>query len=169
MKKVIKQTKVGKTVEEPTWYAETAQYLYESGGVVKHKVENSANEPVTPSEDAERITRVGKLRVETRVFEDNRVVDQSSYCKTINTVQVRNDDEAPIKGSTTPTATNNYEQKAGTPTPAPNDADPSNPLTWAKNQIDQLTNTVRSNGVLGWITFGLATAGFVIAVVAALS
>lgn len=139
--KVLKDAPKRGTTEEPTWFTETAHYLYESGGEVKHKVENSVNRSVQPSEDAERITRAGKLRVETRVYEDNRVMDQSSYTKTIKTQQIT-DSDAPGNSTSRSSVqpSNDPEGKWNSSPGMDNDF-----KTWVKNTYDNMARDLQQH------------------------
>jgi len=83
---------------EPVAYTETVHYQYENGGEVINTLETSVNKPCTPSKDAEKITRVAKIRVETHVFEDKSVEENKVYEKKIKTLQIRDDVTAPSSG-----------------------------------------------------------------------
>ena len=156
--------------EEPSWYAEIGQVLSANKGEVETGLYFSANEPLRVPR-AEMSKLVGKLRVETRVFEDKSVTGNRAYNKKVNSKQINYSKGEPAYDSETPQPNENIlTEKLGnilSDDPAERALPPSDSLRerletemkWTKNIIDKILD--RQN---------LQTGGLIVlAIVAALA
>lgn len=161
VKKMAKKTGSGTTTKEPVWYGEVATYQHENAGKVMFETVNSANKEVSPTRDSERITRLGKIRVETRVTEWKGTNDNGQvYQKDVETVQINDGNSGPTSSS------NNYSSPTSTGAQDPQEpSDGLTPLKVLKNFVDNIAADNR----LQWIcivTLGIiAAAALVLALV----
>lgn len=164
MKKATKTMKksTGNTTSEPVWYGEVATYRHENPGKVTFETVSTANEDVMPSHDSERITRLGKVRVETRVTEWKGTDENGKvYQKDVETVQL-SDSDAPTSTSTSGEPVNTAADAA------PENGEPT-PLKVLKNFVDNIAADVREHKtlmtilVIGALLIG--TAALILAIV----
>lgn len=142
--------KSGTTTNEPSWYAEIASYRHENAGKVSVETVSTANKPVSPTADSERITRLGKVRVETRVTEWKGTGDDGKvYQKDIETIQI-NDSSVPSSSSTGLNPQYTGEAQKANP-------DGLSPLQVLKNFVDNIAADNRTQWVC-MVAIGLIAA-----------
>lgn len=128
------------TTNEPSWFGEVATYRHENAGRVSFETVSTANKEVHPTSDSERITRLGKVRVETKVTEWKGVADNGKvYQKDIETIQT-NDSTNPSSvsyGMTQPVAGNNTAETS----------DGLTPLKVLKNFVDNIATDNRAQWI----------------------
>jgi hypothetical protein len=141
---MVTKTRTGNITEEPCWYGEVATYRHENAGRVSFETVSSANKNVKPTIDSERTTRLGKVRVETRVTEwKGTDTDGKVYQKDIETVQINENSG----GSNTP-----ISHTGGNGTP--NSEEPTHDLTpmqVLKNMMDEGFRSLRNDATAQWI------------------
>jgi len=150
-----------KRTTEPVAFTETVHYQYENGGEVVNTLETSVNRPCTPGRDAEKITRVAKVRVETHVVEDKSVENGVVYAKSIKTHQIRDDTAQASSGKVSESPRVVRGEDPGFEA-APRKEEHS--TSTLKNMIDNILSDNRVTRVLQYVTLAAAIGALVIAI-----
>jgi hypothetical protein len=127
---------------EPTAYAEIGGYMYENQGQAKVKMQTSVNKPLK-LDDADRVTKINKVRVEMHVTEDKSVQENQVYEKDIRMKQTT-DEGQPMHGTA-------YEQQSDAPIQSASNPAPDDFKTWTKNIIDNILARLDSERLAYWI------------------
>lgn len=130
---------------EPTAYAEIGGYMYETEGNAKVKLQTSVNKPLK-LDDADRVTKINKVRVEMHVSEDKSVQDNQVYEKDIKMKQISNNGDA-SDGT-------NFDEDS---TPSKSNGGLENSAVYLKNMIDNVLARLDTERTGFWIAI-IATA-----------
>jgi hypothetical protein len=142
-------------------------YQYESGGEVVNTLETSVNKPCTPSKDAEKITRVAKIRVETHIVEDKTVENGKVYEKRINTLQLRDDAAAPSSGRVSESSRKQSDQPSYDQDEKEQPAGRMGRFEVLKNLVDNIAKQGRLTQVFSILALVVAFVAVVVAVIGA--